>query len=46
MFGRIEDLLASKNALEHIYSGTDVEPTNDFDTLYDESIAYLADILK
>lgn len=46
MFGRIEDLLASKNALEHIYGGTAIEPTNDFDKLYDASIAYLEDILK
>lgn len=46
MFGRIEDLLASKNALEHIYGGTDVKPTNDFDKLYDVSVAYLEDILK
>lgn len=46
MFGRIEDLLASKNALEHIYGGTDVKPTNDFDKLYDVSVAYLKGILK
>ena len=46
MFGRIEDLWASKNALEHIYGGTDVKPTNDFDKLYDVSVAYLEDILK
>ena len=46
MFGRIEDLLASKDALEHIYGGTDVEPTNDFNKLFDESVAYLEDILQ
>lgn len=45
MFGRIEDLLASKDALGHIYGGTDVKPTNNFNNLYDESIKYLENVL-
>lgn len=46
MFGRIEDLLASKGALEHIYGGTDKSETNDFEKLYEDSIEYLEDVLE
>lgn len=46
MFGRIEDLLASKGALEHIYGETEIKPTNDFDKLYNDSIKYLELILN
>lgn len=41
MFGRIEDLLASKGLLNHIYGGTSVKASNDFAIIYKQSIDYL-----
>lgn len=46
MFGRIEDLLASTNKLEHIYGGTTRGATNDFDKLYSDSLNYIDRIIK
>ena len=46
MFGRIEDLLSSKGMLSHIYGGSTVEPSNDFEELYSRSIKYIDDILE
>ena len=46
MFGRIEDLLASKGKLQHIYGGSTKEATNDFDDLYLCSMQYIDKILN
>ena len=46
MFGRIEDLLASKGKLENIYGNTIKNATNDFDKLYAESMRYIDKILE
>lgn len=46
MFGRIEDLLSSKGLLNHIYGGTTVCATNNFDAIYKQSIQYLETILE
>lgn len=46
MFGRIEDLLASKGKLENIFGGTSRVASNDFEKLYLESIQYLDKITK
>lgn len=45
MFGRLEDLLASKGKLEHIYGGTSRCASNDFEKLYSNSIHYIDKIL-
>lgn len=46
MFGRVEDLLASKGKLQHIYGGSKKEATNDFDDLYLCSMQYIDKILN
>ncbi len=46
MFGRIEGLLSSKGMLDHIYGGTSVEASNDFEELKSRSIKYIEDVLK
>ena len=46
MFGRIEDLLASKGMLDHIYGGTSVKATNDFEELKSRSLKYIDNVLE
>lgn len=46
MFGRIEDLLASKGKLENIYGGSAKKATNDFEKLYMESMQYIDSMLR
>ena len=46
MFGRIEDLLASKGMLEHIYGGTSVKATNNFKELKSRSLKYIDNVLE
>ena len=46
MFGRIEDLLSSKGMLEHIYGGSSVEPTNNFEELKLRSLNYIDNVLR
>ena len=45
MFGRIEGLLSSKGKLEHIYGGSSVEASNDFEELYLNSLNYIDNVL-
>lgn len=45
MFGRIEDLLASVDKLDHIYGGTSHESKNNFSELYEHSVQYLENVL-
>ena len=45
MFGRIEDLLASKGMLDHIYGGTSAEATNNFEELKSRSLKYIDNVL-
>lgn len=46
MFSRIEEFLSSKGMLNHIYGGTQIEETNDFDELLKFSMNYLKGILE
>ena len=46
MFGRIEDLLASKGMLDHIYGETSVKATNNFEELKSRSLKYIDNVLE
>ncbi|WP_394523269.1 polysaccharide pyruvyl transferase family protein [Lacrimispora sp. JR3] len=46
MFSRLEEFLSSKGLLDHIYGGTQVEASNDFDELFRYSISFLEKILE
>lgn len=46
MFGRIEDLLSSKGMLNHIYGGTSLKPSNDFEELRLRSLKYIDNVLR
>lgn len=46
MFSRIEELLSSKGLLDHIYGGTQVTPTYNFDELCTSSRDYLKGVLE